>query len=53
MSKTYRRTPDEKAFTRAAKVAKTTVKLSADARKLRKNFAAYIARKAWNEEILT
>lgn len=53
MSKTYKHHPDERAMGKVARAAKKTVQLSAAARRLRKNFTAYIQRRAWNEDLLS
>lgn len=53
MSKTYKHHPDERAMGKVARAAKRTVQLSAAARRLRKNFTAYIARRMWNDDLIT
>lgn len=53
MSKTFKHHPEARAMSKVAKAAKKTVQFSREARRLRKNFTAYIQRRAWNEDLLS
>lgn len=53
MSKTFKHHPEARAMSKVAKAAKKTVQFSREARRARKTFSAYIARRMWNDDLLT
>jgi len=53
VSKTFKHHPEARAMSKVAKAAKKTVQFSREARRARKTFSAYIARRMWNDDLLT